>query len=172
MIRRRAIVAALLVAVATSRAARAEQSAIADVKAAFLFNFAKFTQWPAIGPADAIEICVVGDETIARALTDLTRGQKIDGHAVETRTTAAPSCRVLFVSAGARNAVRDAGRTTPILTVSDGGHFAASGGMIELFVEHDRMRFAVNVDAVQRAHLILSSRLLGLAKIVRDDHGQ
>ena len=56
-----------------------------------------------------------------------------------------------------------------MLTVSDAAGFAKAGGMIELFIEEDRMRFAVNVDALERAHVRLSSRVLALAKIVRDD---
>jgi hypothetical protein len=55
-----------------------------------------------------------------------------------------------------------------VLTVSDAARFAETGGMVELFVEGDRMRFAVNVDALQRARVRLSSRMLGLAKIVKD----
>ncbi len=55
-----------------------------------------------------------------------------------------------------------------MLTVSDATRFADTGGMVELFVEGGRMRFAVNVDALQRARIQLSSRVLALAKIVRD----
>ena len=56
-----------------------------------------------------------------------------------------------------------------MLTVSDAARFAQTGGMVELFIEDGRMRFAVNVDALQRARVRLSSRVLALAKIVRDD---
>ena len=56
-----------------------------------------------------------------------------------------------------------------VFTVSDAARFAQTGGMVELFVENGRMRFAVNVDALERAHVRLSSRVLALAKIVRDD---
>ena len=63
-------------------------------------------------------------------------------------------------------------RTLPVLTVSDGKGFAQAGGIIELYVEGGRMRFAINVDATARSGLRLSSRLLGLAKVIRDGHVQ
>src|ERR1700687_854921 len=66
----------------------------------------------------------------------------------------------------------DSVRLLPILTVSDGSGFAQTSGMIELFVEGGHMRFAVNVDSVERSGLHLSSRLLGLAKIVGSAHAQ
>ena len=63
-------------------------------------------------------------------------------------------------------------KTLPVLTVSDGKGFSQAGGIIELYVEGGRMRFAINVDAAERSGLRLSSRLLGLAKVVRDGHVQ
>ena len=68
--------------------------------------------------------------------------------------------------------ILDSVRGRPVLTVSDGAGFAQAGGMIELFVEGGRMRFAVNLDAVEQAHVRLSSQLLGLAKIVHGAHAQ
>jgi hypothetical protein len=63
-------------------------------------------------------------------------------------------------------------RTLPVLTVSDGKGFSHASGIIELYVEAGRMRFAINVDAVERSGLRISSRLLGLAKVIRNDHAQ
>ena len=150
-----------------------------EVKAAFLYNFAKFTQWPAF-PADAsLVLGVLGDDAVGAALTETIRGQLIDGHGLEVRRlggeTSARSCHVLFVAGSEVRRVSsmlDQVRTLPILTVSDGAGFAQTSGMIELFVEGGHMRFAVNVDSVERAQLHLSSRLLGLAKIVRSAHAQ
>ena len=61
-------------------------------------------------------------------------------------------------------------QSAPVLTVSDGEVFARTGGIAGLFVEQGKMRFAINVEAAQHARLRISSRLLSLAKIVRDDH--
>jgi hypothetical protein len=63
-------------------------------------------------------------------------------------------------------------KTLPVLSVSDGKGFSQSGGIIELYVEGGRMRFAINVDAAERSGLHLSSRLLGLAKVMRSGHVQ
>jgi hypothetical protein len=57
-----------------------------------------------------------------------------------------------------------------VLTISDGKGFAEAGGMIELYVEEGRMRFAINMGATERSGLHLSSRLLRLAKVIRKDH--
>lgn len=143
------------------------------VKAAFIYNFAKFTEWPAMSPGAPIILCVAGDDDIASALVQTVRGRDINGHALEVwrpeASTTWRACGVLFITSAE---LRRAGgrlaevRPLPVLTVSDHDGFARAGGLIELYVEGGRMRFAINVDAVKRSKLRLSSRLLGLAKIV------
>jgi hypothetical protein len=61
-------------------------------------------------------------------------------------------------------------KSAPVLTVSDGEVFATNGGIAGLFVEQGKMRFAINVEAAQHARVRISSRLLSLAKIVKDRH--
>ena len=83
------------------------------------------------------------------------------------------SCDVLFISAsemGRATVVMGSLQALSILTVSDDPGFAHSNGIIEFVVESGRVQFAINTDAADRAGLRLSSRLLGLARIVRDDH--
>jgi hypothetical protein len=147
------------------------------VKAAFLYNFAKFAEWPTLAANAPIGICVVGDDAVAAVLADTMRGKTISGHALEiwhpVDTALWRSCSLLFIAdAELRRAAAglDAIRILPVLTVSDGQGFSLGGGIIELYVEGGRMRFAINVDAVDRSGLHLSSRLLGLAKVVRDSH--
>jgi uncharacterized protein DUF4154 len=172
------LLAAFTAAAGTARAgAEADVASDVAVKAAFLYNFAKFTQWPALPPAAPLVLCVLGDDAVGDALTDTIRGQQIDGHGLEVRRLspgAAPqSCHVLFAAgSGVQGAspMLDSVRLLPILTVSDGSGFAKATGMIELFVDGGHMRFAVNVDSVQRSGLHLSSRLLGLARIVGGTH--
>jgi hypothetical protein len=178
------LIAGLLAALTTvagsvRAAAGADVASDVAVKAAFLYNFAKFTEWPALPAGTSLVLCVLGDDAVGAALTDTIHGQQIDGHGLEVRRLTADAspraCHVLFA---ARSEVRRASsmlddmRELPILTVSDGSGFALTSGMIELFVDGGHMRFAVNVDSVQRARLHLSSRLLGLAKIVRSSHAQ
>jgi hypothetical protein len=151
----------------------------AEVTAAFIYNFVKFTEWPALPAGAPLIVCVVGDDKIAAALVDTVRGQNVDGRAVEIWRPLDAStwraCHVLFVGGG--DVRRAAGQlepfvTLPILTVSDGKGFSRMGGIIELYVEAARMRFAINIDIAQRAGLRLSSHLLGLATIVRDTHAR
>jgi hypothetical protein len=149
------------------------------VKAAFLYNFAKFTEWPALPAGAPIAVCIVGDDGIAAALVETVRGQHISGHTLEVwrpqESTAWPVCQLLFITdAETRRSAGGLGgiKTLPVLTVSDGKGFSQAGGIIELYVEGGRMRFAINVDAVERSGLRLSSRLLGLAKVIRNGHVQ
>jgi hypothetical protein len=147
------------------------------VTAALLYNFAKFTEWPAAVPGIPIAFCIVGGEQIADALVETVRGHRIGGRTLEVwrphHSASWPGCHVLFIAAAEarRSATGLSGlRTAPVLTVSDGEGFSQGQGMIELYVEDERFRFAINVDAVERSGLRLSSRLLGLAKVVRDRH--
>jgi hypothetical protein len=148
------------------------------VKAAFLYNFVKFTEWPALPAGAAIVLCVVGDEGIAAALAETVREQNISGHPLDVRraqdSTTWRNCHLLFIAeAEAQRSASglDGIKTLPVLTVSDAKSFSLSGGIIELYIEDGRMRFAINVDAAERSGLRLSSRLLGLAKVTRSGHG-
>ena len=147
----------------------------ADVTAAFLYNFAKFAEWPALSPAAPIALCVVGDDRIAAAATGTVRGQKINGHTLDVslpRDSATwRACNLLFIAeAETRRSAAGLGgiKTLPVLTVSDGKGFAQAGGIIELYVEGGKMRFVINLDAAESSGLRLSSRLLGLAKVIRN----
>ena len=144
-----------------------------------LFNFAKFAEWPTLPPGAPIVVCIVGDDGIAAALVTTVRGQQIGGHTLEVRRAQERAkwrvCQVLFISdADTRPAAGglDGIRMLPVLTVSDGRGFSQGSGIIELYVEGARMRFAINVDAAERSGLHLSSRLLGLAKVIRDGQVQ
>jgi YfiR/HmsC-like len=179
---RTALAALLATTVASARVAAAEVEATPDVvvKAAYLYNFARFTDWQTLDPSAPLVLCVLGDAGIARALSDAAHGQDVGGHRLTVINLTAQAfvrtCHVLFISRTATRqaaATLDALKSLPILTVSDGKDFARSTGIVELFVDDGgRMRFAINTDAVSRAGLRLSSRLLGLARIVRDGHVQ
>jgi hypothetical protein len=151
------------------------------LKAAFLFNFAKFVEWPGESPSTApLAVCVLDDSAVEESLAQLIGGGPVSGRAVTlikaARNRSLRACHVLYL--GDPDPVRtiatlDELKNAPILTVGDGDQFARGGGMIGLFIEDGRMRFAINPDAAQRAGLRLSSRLLSLAKIVKEGrHGQ
>jgi hypothetical protein len=178
--RRRQRIAALIavaIALATpvaARAAGAADGSQAAVKAGFLYNFAKFAEWPALPSGAPIVVCILGDDDVAAALTATIHGQTIGGHAFEVSRPqgqrAWPGCHLLFV-ADSETRQFDAGKIAiaalPVLTVSDGKGFSQVGGVIELYIDDGRMRFTINVSAAERAGVRLSSRLLGLAKVVR-----
>ena len=120
-------------------------------------------------------MCVVGDEVVAGALDQTTKGHMIEGHdlAVTVRKAdeSSAGCHLLYVSAS--EIKRSAGlllqaRGGSVFTVSDADGFVESSGVAQLIVEHDRMRFAINLGSAQRARLNISSKLLSLAKIVKE----
>jgi hypothetical protein len=169
--------ATLLVTTAYASAQAVTQPAL---KAAFLFNFAKFVEWPADVPsAGPLTVCVLNDLAVEDSLDQLINGVPVTGRRVAilrgVRQRSLRACNVLYVGSPEpwRTAALDDVKGAPTLTVGDGDDFARGGGMIGLFVDDGRMRFAVNPDAVQRAGLRLSSRLLSLATIVKEGrHGQ
>ena len=170
-----ALAATLMMSPAIASVSADDATLDVAVKAAFIYNFAKFTEWPVLPSGAPLIVCVAGDDGIATAVVGIVRGRNINGHGLEVRrsenATEWHNCHLLFIgdavhtrSAGRLNEIR----TLPVLTVSDGKGFAQEGGIVELYVENGRMRFAINTDAAARSGLRLSSRLLGLARIVTE----
>jgi hypothetical protein len=148
------------------------------LKSAFLFNFARFTEWPAETlPAEAtVSACVLGDQAVGDALARAVKGKQIAGRPVAVTNIAAgaslPPCHVLYLSGAdhaAIGSVMAALRNRPVLTVSDAEAFTKRGGIIQFFVEGGKMRFRINTRSARRARLLLSSRLLALAEVVEED---
>jgi hypothetical protein len=149
-----------------------------DLKAAFLFNFAKFIEWPAgsfTSPQSVFTICVLGRDPFGHVLDDNLQGKMIKDRPIAVRRlkdkTEARNCQMVFVSSSesAQLAeVLESVRGTSVLLVGDTNGFAAAGGTIELTLEGNRVRFTINTDAAGRAGLIFSSKLLVLAKLVHD----
>ena len=157
-----------------TRSTLGQTAAASDVKAAFIYNFVKFTTWPsgAYESAHRRVICVMGDQAIANALQRTPQ----TGIAVKVRTLqpteTLEDCRVLYVSGIDQPALTrliEAVCNRPVLTVSDRESFAVLGGVAEIFDESGRLRFAINVSAARRAGLTLSANMLSLAKIVKDN---
>jgi len=148
----------------------------ARVKAAFLFNFAKFVSWPSQvfkNPSDSFRICVLGPSVVGPALADLAHDKMVDGRPLIVSTvsesTAAMSCQILFVAATSTQKARlllGELQSRSVLTVGESAGFAAHVGIINFKVEDGRVRFEINPKAAEQAHLQISSRLLSLAQIV------
>ena len=155
--------------------ARAGPSREYLVKAAFLYNFAKFTVWPVEAFADAkapLRLCILGEDRFHGAF------KALEGRIVKNRPIVAsrPSstdslgqCHLLFIGAsehGRLGTILESLRGMPVLAVGDTPRFARSGGIIRLETVDNRVRFEINVEAAHHAKLKLDSRLLRLGRIV------
>lgn len=144
------------------------------VKAAFILNFTKFTDWPANGPGnDPLLICSLGPRALSGNLEAL-QGKTAKGREVRVRGATRPSelheCQVLFIAADEEPRVEwvlQRVAKLPVLTISDVPNFVHAGGMIGLFQENDRLRFDINLAAARQSNLALSSNLLKLARTVK-----
>ena len=174
------IVAALGGVAAAAICLEAQGVSTPGLTAAFLFNFVKFTTWPADGLRDGgpIVICVGGNDSVADSLDQITQNKTVEGHPLTIRRTALDrplnECHIMYAASLNANRAQQLVRAAsghPILTVSDLEDFAERGGVANFYIDGGRMRFAVNPDAAERARLRISSKLLALAKVVRDNPG-
>ncbi len=143
------------------------------VKAAFLYNFAKFTEWPSEAYADAsapLMICVLGQDPFGKALDSLA-GKRINGRRVAlsrlARVEEAQQCQVVFISESEEErvpAIIGYLADRPVLTVCNAPSCARFKGIIHLRVVSERIRFAIDIDSAKSAGLKLSSKLLALAE--------
>jgi hypothetical protein len=174
----RAVFLALLVL--CTRTAVAQDVSVPALKAAFVFNFAKFVTWPAdvLAARQDMTVCVAGDVAVAEALEQVINHQLVGGHELKVVSIKPDGplsgCHLLFAggldSRRARSLI-DALQGTAIMSISDCERFADTGGVVQLVLERDRMRFVVNLASARRARLTVSSKLLQLAKTVKDDNG-
>jgi len=147
------------------------------VKAAYLYNFAKFVEWPegSFSSVDSpLTICVMGSDPFKANLDTIAkntvRGRKIAIKRL-SGVEGVSQCQTVFVSREERGLVPsliDAVRDRHILTIGEAGDFCRLGGIINLYTENDRVRFEINIDAAERAGLTISSELLKLAAIRRE----
>lgn len=156
-----------------------EQAGEYQVKAAFLFNFGKFVEWPESsfgGKSSPFSICVLGEDPFGTALDQTLEGKQLSNHPVRIMRTMDPTtvrqCQIVFVSGSEKSqlsAVFRVLRGSNALLVGELPGFAVAGGAIEFTLEDNHVRFAINPEAVQRAGLQISSQLLALAKIVHEE---
>ena len=171
-------VALLCLSLCTAMQAGAQAKAPLEyaVKAAFLYNFTKFVEWPpdALDEKDTLlQICVIGESPFGDELENTLEGKKVDGKSVTIAyaqsVKEALSYDVVFIAQSEESnldRILKKLTTEAILTVSDIDDFAERGGTIGFFVEDNRIRFEINVDAAEETGLQISSKLLRLARIV------
>ena len=149
------------------------------IKAGFIYNFAKFVEWPSTSfsqPESPIVIGVLGTDPFGSVLDRIVADKKIGSRGFVVRRYKwskdlkdLRDCQILFISASEKahtDEIVEFVKWLPILTIGETPGFAERGGVIRFTLEDNRVRFEVNVDAAHKANLNISSRLLTLAKII------
>lgn len=148
-----------------------------QIKAAFLYNFAKFVEWPdePAGGGGPLVIVVAGADPVGPALERLVWGKRVNGRPLVVRRTSRVEellpCHMLFISSSDRNRlgqVLQAVGNASVLTVGDTEEFLQLGGAVRFILEGSTVRFRINPQAARRSGLTISSKLLSLGKAVRN----
>lgn len=155
---------------------QAQSSDEYQVKAAFLFNFARYVEWPvnAFGDGGPLIIGVIGDARFTGVIDSAIGGKALNGRRLVTKTfpnlKSITACHILFISASAKENPRQivAAAGPGALTVGESAHFTQMGGMINFTIVDSKVRFEINQGAAERAGLKISSQLLKLARPVRN----
>jgi hypothetical protein len=144
------------------------------VKAAFLFNFAKFVEWPERDhDRDSVTIGVVGLDPFGKSLDEVVRGKSVGTRRIAIRRFAGIAelepCDILFISRSESSRLEEilkALEGTATLTVGEDDEFAIRGGIIRFFIQESKIRFEINLDAAEHEGLHVSSKLLQVARTV------
>ncbi len=147
-----------------------------QVKAVYLYNFAKFISWPSrASNSEVFPICIFGQDPFGQVLDSIVAGEKINGQGLVVRRLTSTSqiapCRIVFISqteSGRVKEIVNVSEKNAVATVSDIEGFATRGGMIQFVLEDNRVRFEVNLDAVKNAGLVFSSQLLKVATTIQE----
>lgn len=149
-----------------------------ELKAAMLYNLTRFVEWPASAYADAqapTVLCIWGRDPFGEALTSLAAKQETNRRPVQIRhipnSKEVRGCHVIYISSSERKNVAQILamlKGTSVLTVGEMAQFAARGGMIQFSLEEKQVHFEINLETASGSDLKISSRLLVLARIVKD----
>lgn len=149
-----------------------------QVKAAFLYNFAKFVEWPESDASEAskqLVLGILGKDPFGEDIRTIA-GKRVKDRTLYViraqRLEELDNCQILFISASMKGHVHTVLKKMdgkPVLTVSDSRGFAHQGVMINLITIDNKIRFEINPDAVERSGLKISSQLLKLATLVKNE---
>lgn len=151
------------------------------VKAAYLVNFIRFTEWPSSASTDdaPIVIGIAGNHELEDYLFKVTDGKLLQGHKIRVRRLNSPAdavdCQLIYIQPPPRTDTSPfssldwlrAVRGAPVLTVSEEDGFLQKGGMINFYADSKNLRFEISPRAAELARLKLSSRLLAIARVVK-----
>jgi hypothetical protein len=162
-----------LLAICTGSAKAAPQLSEAELKAAFLFHFTQFVEWPiSVFPsADApFVIGILGPNPFGGALDNIVRGEKVGQHPLIVRGVAGyeaeRDCQILYVTKVAEPLLDPAKlHNAPVLTVGESAAFYEAGGLIEFITDHRHVRLRVNLTAARKRSLVISAKLLRVAEV-------
>ena len=143
------------------------------IKAAFIYNFAKFVEWPAesMNKSEPFIVCILGENPFGSSL-EILQGKKVKGKNIiikkAKRAEDMSQCHIVFVGSSVQNLAEILAHVKrhKALTVGDTAGFARQGGVINFVVKDEMVRFEINLDAATQAGLKISSKLLKLASIV------
>jgi hypothetical protein len=148
-----------------------------QLRAAFLLNFSRYIEWPGkSGGTSELSLCVVGPDVFGTALDDVAANRVVNGRQIVIRkdvsAAGALSCNMVYLSLMETSEIRKTLKileSSNVLTVGEGAAFARMGGMIAFTESDGKIRFYINASAADRAGITISSRLLVMAKSVRDE---
>ena len=176
LIRRASVLALLAILLTAPFAAGAKLTHEYDLKAAFLFHFAQFVQWPPEALPDKntpLTIGILGEDPFGKSLDEIVANESVGGHKLLVRrfqrVSQADSCHILFISSSEKSRldqVLSVVNRRSILTVGETKDFAQRSGMIGFVVAEKRLRLAINLAAANAARLTISSKLLRQSEIV------
>lgn len=145
-----------------------------QIKAAFLYNFTKFVEWPRVD-GDAFRICVLGDDPFGPAIDKTVEGKTTGGKALRIMRikdpAAAKECHMVYVREGEKAKAQqmiEAVRGLPVLTVGENTAFAHMGGVIHISNANERVEIGVNPAAASSQGLKISAKLMSLAKTYKE----
>lgn len=151
-----------------------------QIKAAFLFNFTQFVEWPPVvlpQTGTSVVIGILGENPFGKYLDEMISGETANGHPLEVHVyknvDEIKTCHILFINLPQANKLKEAlaalkGRS--ILTVSDENNFIHLGGMIRFVKKQNKIQIQINPERAKEADLMISSKLLRVAEIVSPDN--
>ena len=152
-----------------------------EIKAAYLYKFSEYVEWPKeVFPDDnaPFTIGILGTDPFGSVIDDAVKEKKAQGRSILIKRATAPKelteCQMVFVGPSEDSQMKEslsAFEGRGVLTVGESGEFMQQGGMIRFVLVENNVRFEINVDSAHKAGLKISSQLLKLAKTVHAEGG-
>lgn len=169
-----AVIAFLVIAVPCARAQQPQADELeVKLEAVFIYNFLKYTQWPADDPDQPYHIVILGETPVYEYLTAIASDQKVNGREIlvirQSRWSAEDTCHVLYISPDNRRKLPDIMariQDKSVLTISDRANSGGGSTTLSFFLEDGKLRFQVDMDLIRKSGIRLSSQLLKLARVV------